>query len=109
MMVDLPIAAAQGAQQQCACTIAGLVDSHQSMSCADMHCVVMRTLLQVQHSEKTPLLSVLLEGPDGSGKTALAAHAAIQSEFPFAKVRCHTERPREMHLHGRKLRSMQTS
>jgi vesicle-fusing ATPase len=43
---------------------------------------------QVQHSEKTPLLSVLLEGPDGSGKTALAAHAAIQSEFPFAKVSC---------------------
>jgi vesicle-fusing ATPase len=40
----------------------------------------------VQHSDKTPLLSVLLEGPDGSGKTALAAHAAIQSEFPFAKV-----------------------
>lgn len=42
--------------------------------------------LQVQHSDKTPLLSVLLEGPDGSGKTALAAHAAIASEFPFAKV-----------------------
>lgn len=40
----------------------------------------------MQHSDKTPLLSVLLEGPDGSGKTALAAHAAIQSEFPFAKV-----------------------
>jgi hypothetical protein len=44
-------------------------------------------LPQVQHSDKTPLLSVLLEGPDGSGKTALAAHSAIQSEFPFAKVR----------------------
>jgi SpoVK/Ycf46/Vps4 family AAA+-type ATPase len=44
-------------------------------------------MLQVQHSDKTPLLSVLLEGPDGSGKTALAAHSAIQSEFPFAKVR----------------------
>lgn len=47
----------------------------------------LQTLIsQVQHSDKTPLLSVLLEGPDGSGKTALAAHAAIQSEFPFAKV-----------------------
>lgn len=49
-----------------------------------MHGVKLR--LQVQHSDKTPLLSVLLEGPDGSGKTALAAHAAIASEFPFAKV-----------------------
>jgi hypothetical protein len=32
------------------------------------------------------MLSVLLEGPQGSGKTALAATAAIESAFPFAKV-----------------------
>lgn len=36
---------------------------------------------------------MLLEGPDGSGKTALAAHAAIQSEFPFAKVSFRRRRP----------------
>lgn len=36
---------------------------------------------------------MLLEGPDGSGKTALAAHAAIQSEFPFAKVSFRQRRP----------------
>jgi AAA+ superfamily predicted ATPase len=32
------------------------------------------------------MLSVLLEGPVGSGKTALAASAAIDSGFPFVKV-----------------------
>ena len=41
---------------------------------------------QVRGSDKTPLLSVLLEGPLGAGKTALAASAAIESEFPFVKV-----------------------
>lgn len=47
----------------------------------------LRTLVnQVQHSDKTPLLSVLLEGPAGAGTTALAATAAIESGFPFIKV-----------------------
>lgn len=41
---------------------------------------------QVVNSEKTPLLTVLMEGPPGSGKTALAATAALDSGFPFAKV-----------------------
>jgi vesicle-fusing ATPase len=41
---------------------------------------------QVATSDKTPLLSVLLEGPPGSGKSALAATAALHSGFPFAKV-----------------------
>eukprot|EP00877_Chromochloris_zofingiensis_P012938 jgi/Chrzof1/7899/Cz02g40140.t1 len=41
---------------------------------------------QVQHSNKTPALSVLLEGPAGAGKSALAATAAIESGFPFVKV-----------------------
>jgi vesicle-fusing ATPase len=41
---------------------------------------------QVQQSERTPLLSVLLEGPGGAGTTALAATAAIESGFPFVKV-----------------------
>ncbi|KAL5365426.1 P-loop containing nucleoside triphosphate hydrolase protein [Aspergillus floccosus] len=38
--------------------------------------------------ESRPLWSVLLHGPVGSGKTALAAKIAIQSEFPFIKMIC---------------------
>eukprot|EP00898_Chlorokybus_atmophyticus_P000543 jgi/Chlat1/148/Chrsp1S00225 len=46
-----------------------------------------RTLVaQLQRSTNTPLLSLLLEGPTGSGKTALAATLAIESGFPFVKV-----------------------
>lgn len=41
---------------------------------------------QVRKSEKTPLVSVLMHGPPGSGKTALAATIAMASEFPFIKL-----------------------
>ncbi|GAA5841630.1 hypothetical protein JCM11251_004236 [Rhodosporidiobolus azoricus] len=41
---------------------------------------------QVKTSERTPLVSVLLHGPAGSGKTALAATIALASEFPFIKL-----------------------
>ncbi|KAK9711822.1 transport between ER and Golgi ATPase protein [Basidiobolus ranarum] len=41
---------------------------------------------QVKRSERTPLVSVLLHGPPGSGKTALAATIAMGSEFPFIKL-----------------------
>ncbi|ORM41001.1 Vesicular-fusion protein sec18 [Babesia sp. Xinjiang] len=41
---------------------------------------------QVQKSEKTPVLSVLLHGPVGCGKSALAAHVASVTNFPFVKV-----------------------
>lgn len=34
----------------------------------------------------TPLLSVLIHGPRGSGKTALAARLAMDSGFPFIKL-----------------------
>ena len=37
-------------------------------------------------SSANPLLSVLLEGDNGSGKTALAAKIAIDSGFPFVKM-----------------------
>lgn len=41
---------------------------------------------QVRTSDKTPLLSCLLEGPAGSGKSAIAATIGMESEFPFVKV-----------------------
>ncbi|KAF2108710.1 P-loop containing nucleoside triphosphate hydrolase protein [Lophiotrema nucula] len=40
---------------------------------------------QVRKPGSTPLLSVALHGPPGSGKTALAAKMAIDSDFPFIK------------------------
>lgn len=40
----------------------------------------------VRDLEQLNLLSVLLHGPEGSGKTAMAAHIAIQSGFPFVKT-----------------------
>lgn len=42
--------------------------------------------MQLGASDKTPVLSCLLEGPVGSGKSALAASAAKESGFPFVKV-----------------------
>lgn len=41
---------------------------------------------QVQNSERTPLVSMLLHGPPGAGKTALAATIAMESQFPFIKL-----------------------
>ncbi|KDQ08889.1 hypothetical protein BOTBODRAFT_37587 [Botryobasidium botryosum FD-172 SS1] len=41
---------------------------------------------QVKTSTRTPLVSVLLHGPPGSGKTALAATIAQASQFPFIKL-----------------------
>ncbi|XP_039596810.1 vesicle-fusing ATPase isoform X3 [Polypterus senegalus] len=41
---------------------------------------------QTKNSDRTPLVSVLLEGPPHSGKTALAARIAEESQFPFIKI-----------------------
>jgi vesicle-fusing ATPase len=41
---------------------------------------------QVATSAQTPLLSVLIEGKPGSGKTALAAKLALESGFPYVKL-----------------------
>uniref|UniRef100_A0A4W4E0A5 Vesicle-fusing ATPase n=1 Tax=Electrophorus electricus TaxID=8005 RepID=A0A4W4E0A5_ELEEL len=41
---------------------------------------------QTQNSDRTPLVAVLLEGPPHTGKTALAAKIAEDSQFPFIKI-----------------------
>ncbi|XP_043688342.1 vesicle-fusing ATPase [Telopea speciosissima] len=41
---------------------------------------------QVKVSEGSPLVTCLLEGLSGSGKTALAATIGIDSDFPFVKI-----------------------
>ena len=41
---------------------------------------------QVRVSERTPMLTCLLEGNAGSGKSALAAALALKSAFPFMKL-----------------------
>ena len=51
-------------------------------------CIFVLTLafLAVRSSAKTPLMSVLLKGQANSGKTALAAKAAVESDFPFIRM-----------------------
>nr|XP_020460474.1 vesicle-fusing ATPase [Monopterus albus] len=41
---------------------------------------------QTKNSDRTPLVSVLLEGPPNSGKTALAAKISEDSQFPFIQI-----------------------
>lgn len=51
-----------------------------------LHATCRALVEQVRVSDKTPMLTCLLEGGAGSGKTALAATLAIGSEFPFMKL-----------------------
>ncbi len=41
---------------------------------------------QVQNSDKTPLLTLLLEGDVGCGKTSVALEIALGTNFPFVKM-----------------------
>jgi vesicle-fusing ATPase len=45
-----------------------------------------RLVEQVRSSTKTPLMSVLLQGPAAVGKTAIAAKLAVDSGFPFVRM-----------------------
>ncbi|SCU92102.1 LAMI_0E08790g1_1 [Lachancea mirantina] len=45
-----------------------------------------RYVRQVRDSDKSRLVSLLVHGPAGSGKTALSAAIALKSEFPFIRM-----------------------
>ncbi len=52
----------------------------------DLHKTCLEFIKSVQNSEKTTLLTVLLEGCNGSGKTAIAAKLAMESNFLYVKL-----------------------
>jgi len=52
----------------------------------EVHDTCMTLIDQIKNSSKTPLLSVLIEGERGTGKTAFAAYLAKESGFPFVKL-----------------------
>lgn len=66
------------------CRLNGMLD------CGERHRRIHESLMtlveNVKGSERNPLLTCLLEGPPGSGKTAMAATIGIDSEFPFIKI-----------------------
>ncbi|KAM5588225.1 vesicle-fusing ATPase [Rosa sericea] len=66
------------------CRLHGMVD------CGDRHKhIYQRAMLlveQVKSSERSPLVTCLLEGPSGSGKSSLAATVGIDSDFPYVKI-----------------------
>ena len=62
----------------------GIVDYGPSFS--GMWTTLERLLNQTRISEKTPLLTVLLEGSVATGKTALAAKLCSESDFPFIRM-----------------------
>jgi vesicle-fusing ATPase len=45
-----------------------------------------RLVEQVRTSSRTPLMTVLLQGEAGAGKTAIAAKMAVDSGFPFVRM-----------------------
>ncbi|GMP28285.1 hypothetical protein CsSME_00003897 [Camellia sinensis var. sinensis] len=41
---------------------------------------------QVRVSKGSPIVTCLLEGPSGNGKTAMAATVGIDNDFPYVKI-----------------------
>lgn len=66
------------------CRLNGIISPGEKFE--KLHHTCRALVEQVRVSEKTPMLTCLLEGGSGSGKTALAATLAIGSEFPFMKL-----------------------
>jgi vesicle-fusing ATPase len=59
---------------------------HYGKAFTDLFTSLQRMVKQVRESEKTPLLSVLLEGARATGKSALAARICVDSGFPLVRV-----------------------
>ncbi|RMX62521.1 hypothetical protein KXD40_008424 [Peronospora effusa] len=55
-------------------------------SFTDVREALTRVIDQVRSNDKTPLMSVLLHGERGAGKTALATYCAVASEFPLVRL-----------------------
>lgn len=66
------------------CRLNGWVSTGESFEHLVRTCKML--VEQVRTSENTPLLTMLLEGPSASGKTALAATLALEAGFPFVKL-----------------------
>lgn len=52
----------------------------------ELYRVGMNFVSEIKNSKSTPLLSILLDGKNGCGKTALAAKLALESNFPYVKM-----------------------
>lgn len=57
-----------------------------SADCKKLMSTLKQFATQVQKSDRTPLLTVLLDGSVGSGKTSVALDIALGSDFPFVKL-----------------------
>nr|GME05322.1 vesicle-fusing ATPase [Ipomoea batatas] len=66
------------------CRLNGIVE------CGQRHEHIYRRAMlmaeQVKVSKGSPLVTCLLEGPSGSGKSAMAATVGIESDFPYVKI-----------------------
>merc|ERR1711998_363998 len=61
----------------------GIIDYGEPLR--DLRSTLRRLVDQVRTSDRTPLLTVMLEGDAYTGKTALAAATAVESDFPFVR------------------------
>lgn len=52
----------------------------------ELYALGLNFVRELRNSKSTPLLSILLEGRNGAGKTALAAQLALESKFPYVKM-----------------------